>query len=167
MAKCHPRKGGSADSHLFDKSDRDELKERSKIGSIFTIITFLFGGAALVYHDFAMVRPEVYRELLINTAFTNEDEQINFSVSVEVDLPCHFLHVDSLDLLGYSQLNGNTTMTHRRMNANGTIIGISNSTHSDSCMPRYGLLPDDQCCSSCEQLLLPSIFDGRRPSQKS
>jgi hypothetical protein len=35
------------DLDLFDKTDRDELKERSRIGSAFTIATFLFALPAL------------------------------------------------------------------------------------------------------------------------
>jgi hypothetical protein len=160
----HPMFGLVQDFDLFDKTDRDELQERSKIGSLFTFLTFLFSFFGFSLHIFRIFRPQVYRELLINPSFTNQQELINVSLSVEVSLPCYFLHVDSLDLLGFSQLNINTTITLRRLNVNGTIIGVSNSTFSDFCMPCYGLLPDNQCCNSCEQLILLSMFANRQPT---
>jgi hypothetical protein len=152
------------DFDLFDKTDRDELKERSRIGAVFTFLTFVFGVAAFAYYIHRLLRPQIYRELLIAPTFSSDHELINISLSVEVDLPCYFLHVDSLDSVGYSQLNINTTITLRRLNVNGTLIGISNSTIGDVCMPCYGLMPEGQCCSSCEQLMLLAMFNGRRPT---
>jgi hypothetical protein len=152
------------DLDLFDKTDRDELKERSRIGSAFTLATFCLTLLALAYHFTRMLRSDIYRELQITPTFTNQHELLNISLSVDVDLPCYFLHVDALDSLGSRQLDINTTVTLRRLSINGTVIGISNSTFGGVCLPCYGLAPEGHCCNSCDQLFFLSMISSRPPT---
>jgi hypothetical protein len=154
------------DLDLFEKTDRDELRQQSTLGSIVTFVTVSLSLASLCVHFVVVFHSRIYRELLIAPTVTNQDSLINISLSVEVDLPCYFIHIDSLDSLGYSRLNINMTITLRRVNASGSIIGIANSSFSDNCLPCYGLLPEGQCCSSCDQLIVLSLFSGKQPTQE-
>jgi hypothetical protein len=98
----------------------------------------------------------------MSNAFTNQHELVNISLSILIRMPCYFLHLDSLDDLGYSQLNVNTTVTFRRIAANGTHIGIQTSALNDLCLPCHGLLPEGECCQTCEHLHLLSLWQGKR-----
>jgi hypothetical protein len=46
-------------------------------------------------------------------------------ISVEVDLPCYFLHLDAIDSLGFSQLDINLTANFRRYTKAGRFIGVA------------------------------------------
>jgi hypothetical protein len=152
------------DLDVFDKTDHDELQQRSRLGSIITLVTTMLSLLGLLVHFVIMFRPLAHRELLFEPTINDEDDLVNISLSIEVDLPCYFLHVDSLDRLGLSQFNINTTITLRRISARGAVIGVANASLADNCQPCYGLKPEGQCSSSCEELIVLSMFQGRKPS---
>ena len=67
--------------------------------------------------------PDFSRELATEQNVTNGMEHVNISLSLLVNFPCHFLHIDSIDSLGFSQLYANT-VSRRRYTESGDFIGI-------------------------------------------
>lgn len=139
---------------LYDKLDNEGmLSEKTRTGGILSLILFIIGLVLVTSQAIHFFVPEIIRELNVGPVMINEHKLVNISLSLEVDLPCYFLHMDAMDSLGFTQLNINTTATFRRVSPSGKIIGIAN-TSLNTCKPCYGLLPEGECCESCQILLL-------------
>lgn len=147
---------------LYDKLDNEgSLSESTKTSGIFSAILFTIGTFFVITQAIHFFVPKVVRELNLGPTIVNEHKLVNISLSVEVNLPCYFLHLDSMDNLGFSQLNINTTATFRRVDATGKILGYAKSSLKDICKPCYGLLPEGECCDSCQKLILLSKLMGK------
>lgn len=148
---------------IFDKFDNDDFVSRTKMGAVFSILLMILGVAYLVTKTYRFITPKIIRDLAVNAALVNEQDFVNISVNVLVNLPCYFLHLDAVDSLGFSQLDINSTAKLRRIKKNGKFIGIANETLKDRCYPCFGALPDSVCCNSCEQLILIHHMRGMEP----
>jgi hypothetical protein len=84
------------DLDLFDKTDQDELQQQSRFGWIITFVTASLSLTSLFVHFVLIFHSGIYRELLTKPTITDQDDLINVSLLISVDLPCYFLHVDSL-----------------------------------------------------------------------
>jgi hypothetical protein len=82
-------------------------------------------------------------------------------------MPCYFLHLDSLDVLGFNQYNINTTVTFRRVSRSGKVLEITRHTIDDVCPPCYGLLPEGECCPQCEKLIHLALAQGVQPAPEN
>jgi hypothetical protein len=107
---------------------------------------------------------DITRELSVehNQEFTQS--RVNISIEITVEMPCFFLHLDLLDATGEQQLDIKNAATFRRTKANGTVIGVANVSVSAVCLPCYGLLPETECCNSCEQLIILSLLRQQQPN---
>ena len=136
---------------LFDKNNTEEMKSHTKSGPIISTVLMIFC-SILFLAEFALyISPEIYRDLSVDPSFSNGQELVNISLSVVVDMPCYFLHLDTIDSLGFQELDVNSTVTFRRQARNGSIIGISHFTMKDICGACYGLTEQLGCCT-CQQL---------------
>jgi hypothetical protein len=148
---------------IFDKFNDDELRLRTKTGALLSILLTLFGALFFAIKTVRFLTPKIYRDLSLTPALINQQDFVNISVSVEVDLPCYFLHLDAIDSLGFSQLDINSTANLRRFTKSGRFIDIANQTLKKTCHPCFGALPDTACCNSCEQLILLFAMRGMAP----
>jgi hypothetical protein len=139
---------------IFDKFNDDELRVRTRCGTILSIFLAILSGLYLAIQTVRLFTPKIHRDLALAPSVTNQRDFVNISLSIFVDLPCYLLHLDAIDSLGFSQLNINGTARLRRVNASGRIIGVANQPPAGACHPCYGALPAGACCNSCEQLLL-------------
>lgn len=145
---------------LYDKTENSELSQETAMGKYFTVVTLFISSAAFLMNILGLIHTKYYRELVTEPRSFDETDLVNISLSVYVDMPCYFLHVDSLDSLGVLQHDLNTTITLRRMNEHGVVMGRTNATMSTYCGPCYGLLGEDQCCDSCQQLMVLAMIRG-------
>ena len=135
---------------VFDKS-KSELEEQRlpALSYIFSLAGFLL----ILGQFFSILRPQLVRDLDLQTTSLEDQELVNVSINILVNMPCYFLHLDVVDSLGIEQLDINTTAKFYRMKRNGKIIGLSNDSISDVCHPCFGLQPKGICCNSCEQIM--------------
>jgi hypothetical protein len=148
---------------IFDKFADDDLRVRTRLGAflslLFLVFGFIFVGATIL----RFMHPKVRRRLCLTTSLIDQHERVNISLSIEVFLPCYFLHFDAVDSLGASQLDINGSASLRRLSPNGTFLGVVSETVAGVCHPCHGLFPPPACCNSCEQLILLFTFRGRTP----
>jgi hypothetical protein len=145
---------------IFDKFDNDELRLRTKAGAFLSFFLSTFGVLFITIKTYRFAIPKIHRDLSLTPDLIDQQDFVNISISIRVNLPCYFLHLDALDSLGFSQLDINSTANLRRVAPNGKVIGIVNETMQQICFPCYGALPDNVCCNSCEQLTLLHLFKG-------
>lgn len=148
---------------IFDKFENDQFKISTKSSFILSIFLSTFGCLFLLIKFVRFFIPNVHRDLELSSALINQEDFVNISISVLVNLPCYFLHLDAIDSLGFSQLDINSTANLRRIDKNGRFIGIVNETLKHECHSCYGILPDNICCNSCEQLILMATYKGIVP----
>ena len=145
---------------IFDKFDNDELTQRTKFGAFVSICLSIFAGIYLTIKVIRFFTPKIYRDLSLTAMLIDQQDFVNISVAVRVNLPCYFLHLDAIDSLGVTQLDLNSTANMRRFSKSGHMIGVANETLKDMCYPCHGILPDDMCCNSCEQLVVVAMMKG-------
>lgn len=148
---------------IFDKFENDQLKVSSKASTILSIFLSTFGCLFFIIKIIRFFIPNIHRDLELNSSLVNQEDFVNISISILVNLPCYFLHLDQIDSLGFSQLDINSTANLRRYDKNGVFIGIVNETLKHECHPCYGVLPDNLCCNSCEELILMATLKGIPP----
>ena len=148
---------------IFDKFENTDLKITSRSSSILSIFLSTFGCIYIIIKFIRFFIPRIHRDLALNPSLTNTEDFVNISISILINLPCYFLHLDQVDSLGISQLNINSTANLRRVDKNNNFIGILNETLEHECFPCYGLLPQGSCCNSCDQLVLLSLLRGKEP----
>ena len=136
---------------LFDKNNVEEMKSHSKSGPIISSILVFFSLVLFFGQFLHFIYPEIYRDLSVDPSFSNGHEMVNISLSILVDMPCFFLHLDTVDDLGFMELNVNSTVTFRRLAPNNSVIGTSHFTMRDVCGSCYNLSDKFECCS-CQQL---------------
>ena len=145
---------------IFDKFDNDELTQRTKFGAFISVCLSIFTAIYLFIKVVRFFTPKIYRDLSLNCALIDEQEFVNISVAIKVNMPCYFLHFDAIDSIGVSQLDLNSTANMRRISKSGQMIGVANETLKDMCYSCYGVMPDDMCCNSCEQLVMMAMMKG-------
>jgi hypothetical protein len=148
---------------IFDKFADDELRVRTRSGAFLSILLTVFGGIFMGTTIFRFLQPKVRRRISLTPSMIDQQDRINISLSIEVGLPCYFLHFDAIDSLGYSQLEINSTATLRRLSPNGTFLGVVSETIGGVCHPWHGLFPPPASSNSCEQLILLFTFRGLTP----
>ncbi|OHT08982.1 hypothetical protein TRFO_22327 [Tritrichomonas foetus] len=153
---------------LFDKVENGEdYRKETKVSVMLSIILTAIGCVLVTFQLIQYFSPEYIRDLSIKTTNRNEAKLVNISLTVQVDLPCFFLHIDSLDSLGYSQLNINTTVSLIRLEPNGRQINRSRYSLENMCQSCYGFLPEGQCCNSCEELMLLATLKKQKPTPEN
>jgi hypothetical protein len=88
------------------------------------------------------------RFLTVTPGVIDQQDFVNVSVSVEVDPPCFFLHLDALDAIGLFYADLNSTANLRRFTRNGGFIASVDKTVRKTRDLCYGAVPDDARCSS-------------------
>jgi hypothetical protein len=89
---------------IFDKFNDEELRVRTRSGTILSIFLAIFGGLYFAIKTVRFFTPKIYRDLAMTPSVVNQQDFVNISVSISVDLPCYFLHLDAIDILGISHL---------------------------------------------------------------
>ncbi|KAK8853752.1 hypothetical protein M9Y10_016295 [Tritrichomonas musculus] len=148
---------------IFDKFQDDQFKVATRTSFLLSVFLSTFGCLFFIIKVIRFFIPNIHRDLELSSSLVNQEDFVNISISVLVNLPCYFLHLDAIDSLGFSQLDINSTANLRRINKMGQFIGIVNETLKHECHPCYGILPDNICCNSCEQLILMSTLKGMTP----
>ena len=144
---------------IFDKSIEDEFRIRTKTGAIISML-FSSIGVILFFAQLSyFVAPDVSRNLATNKNVTSDVTRVNISISLLVDFPCHLLHLDARDNLGFSQLYANT-VTRRRYTRDNQFIAVAPYPALDSCGSCYDARPSGECCNSCEELYLLHLIKG-------
>ena len=138
---------------LYDKTKSEEYAEKTKAGHIVTLATIAISGLTVAWSLIQLFTTDFYRELSTGPVVSDGSDVVNITLSLYVDLPCYYLHIDALDSIGNRQLNVRSTMTLRRLDKSDGLIGISNSSMSDYCGPCYGMRPEEDCCNSCDMLI--------------
>ena len=137
---------------IFDKSSNDEFHLETKTS---TMLTYFLSFACFLLISSQIIsffKPELVRDLNLHATTLDEQELVNVSINIMVNMPCYFLHLDVVDNLGSEQLDINTTAKFYRLNKNYATIGLSNASISDDCHPCFGLQPEGVCCNSCEHI---------------
>ncbi|KAK8889634.1 hypothetical protein M9Y10_034386 [Tritrichomonas musculus] len=150
---------------LFDKvPQREDFTKETKYGHRLSITLFYIGSFLVIFEIIHYFVPDYIRELSIKQTNRNENKLVNISLSILVNLPCFFLHLDSIDSLGYNQLNINTTASFIRITREGREINRTKYFLEDVCQPCHGLLPEGYCCNSCEKLMTISNYFHKTPT---
>jgi len=149
---------------IFDKYSNEEYKLTTKSSSVMSLLFTIFCTLLLLYDFSIRLQTKFIRDLITEPQLINDQESVNVSLSLLVNMPCYFLHLDVIDSIGSSQLNINTTAKFRRIDKNNNFIGFVNETISSMCMPCLGLLPEGYCCNSCEEIVLLHYFRGLIPN---
>lgn len=146
---------------LFDKVSDTTLRESTRYGEVASLIFLSLTVVCMIGETNEFMRPEIYRDLVTDADLVDQQERINISISVLVSSPCYYLHLDVLDVMGYKDLNINSTVTFRRIDRNGKLIDIAKQTLETECRPCYGLLPEGRCCRTCERLINLAKAQGK------
>lgn len=146
---------------LFDKVSDASLRESTIYGKTASIIFLCVTATCLAAQLNGFLHPEIYRDLVTDANMIDHQERINISISVLVSSPCYYLHLDVLDIMGYKDLNINSTVTFRRIDRNGKMIEVAKQTLDTECRPCYGLLPEGRCCRTCERLINLAKAQGK------
>ena len=153
---------------LFDKPVyNDDYRKENNLSVFLSILLTVLCTFLVVFQIVQIFDPKFVRDLSLKPTKRDESKLVNISLTILVDVPCYFLHMDSLDALGMNQLNINTTVSFIRISSDGKEISKSKYRMSDICLPCYGILPDDQCCNTCEELILYSRMRGLRPTPEN
>jgi len=146
---------------LYDKLYDSEYKLQTLSGKILSFILTFFG-ISLVFGQYLYYQqPIVFRDLAVEPVFCNNGDTANISLSIMVGMPCFFLHFDVLDSVGFMQLALNKSIQFNRIARNGSFIGVAKESVINVCMSCRGLLPDSECCNSCEQIEMISVVNGK------
>jgi hypothetical protein len=151
---------------LFDKFSEEEYRVRTVSGAIISLCLMLVSSLFffMQLHDFLI--PDLRRDLFVNKSTPGLTAYVNISMSITVHFPCHFLHVDSGDVLGFSQTYANT-VTLRRYSQNLSYLGNAEYPNRTGCASCFNVRPGSECCNSCEELYLLSKLKGQTPDPKS
>jgi hypothetical protein len=122
-------------------------------GAILSFALSLFGAFLFIVQLANFLIPDLSRSLGAARTTPGETTIVNISLTILISFPCHFLHLDSRDVLGFSQLYANT-VTLRRYSSNGIFLGNAPYPNQSSCSPCFGVRPEGECCNSCEELIL-------------
>lgn len=172
---------------VFDKSRDDNFKVQTKTGSLISIAFICFSFVVIGTEMFNFLHPKLYRDLNVDPSLTNNQDLINISINVIVDLPCFFLHLDVIDSLGLDQYYVRDTIKFKRLAllkpeentevlpssiSSYKFLGIANKTAKDVCFSCYdiaGFLQEggEACCNSCEQLILLYKRFGKKPEPQN
>ena len=151
---------------LFEKPGDGGFIEETEMGKRITFVVILVCGLANVSTVLWMLHTDFHRELLVNDVLSDGMALVNVSISVLVDVPCYFLHLDVGDSVGAQQLNVKSTVTFRRMDSMRRVHGIENRTEASYCGPCYGLRPDGMCCLTCAMLEELAAVKGVRAERE-
>lgn len=147
---------------LFDKNTHDELKMTTKYGSVVSILLTVVSSILIITNVALYINPRIYRDLSVKPSVTSASETINISLTIKIAMPCYFLHIDYMDSLGFQRSYIKNTVTFRRLNNLGRVIGYTNDTLSDVCEPCYNLSTNpDECCNSCLKVQLLSLMQNK------
>jgi hypothetical protein len=146
---------------VFDKLSEDEYRIRTLSGAILSLFLSAFGTFLFLAQVVDQLVPELTRTLGASRAIPGERTLVNISLSITVTLPCHLLRLDTRDALGLAHLYANT-VTYRRY-LNGVFIGNAAAPNASGCGSCAGLRPSDECCNSCEELVLLHKFADLPP----
>lgn len=148
---------------IFDKSLDDEFRIRTKTGAVISMIFSSIGMILFFAQMGYFVAPDVTRSLSLNRNITAGSSLVNISISLVVDFPCHLLHLDVLDTLGFTQLYANTVTRRRYSRDLRHFYGIAEYPQQGECGECYKIRPESECCNSCEELILLSLAKGQEP----
>ena len=171
---------------VFDKFRDDGFRVQTKTGSLISMAFLFFSFLVIGTEIFNYLQPKYYRDLNVDPSLTNNQDLINISINVLIDLPCFFLHLDVLDSLGFDQYYVRDTVKFKRLSlikesdseslpstlSSYKFLGIANKTAKDVCFSCYDIadfLPEkkESCCNSCEQLILLYRQFGRKPEPQN
>ncbi|EAY19952.1 hypothetical protein TVAG_402060 [Trichomonas vaginalis G3] len=143
---------------IFDKFADAEFALHT-IGGKFMSAIFSIIAVILIFAElFNYTKPIVYRDLL-NIPQLDKDNTVNFTFSIQVALPCFFLHFDALDSIGVEMLDVSNDIKFKRMSVDNRFIDYSNESLKDICLPCHGLKPEGECCNTCDEV--KAIFEAR------
>ena len=137
---------------LFEKHESEGFVEETDTGRTLTFVVILVCAVANVSMVLWLLHTTFYRELSVASVLNDWQSLVNISLSVFVDMPCFFLHLDVFDAVGDRQVNVKSTVTFRRIDTERRVHGIENRTDANYCGPCYGMLPAGECCLTCEML---------------
>ena len=136
---------------LFDKFTNSDYATSTFGGRLFSGLFSLFGIFFIAAEIVSYSRPLVFRDLLYSPHLESQNK-VNFSIKVQVNQPCYYLHFDVLDNLGNQILNENKSVIFKRMSQSDQFLGVSNSSVQDVCFSCRGLIPGKECCF-CEDII--------------
>lgn len=171
---------------VFDKFRDDGFRVQTKTGSLISIAFLFFSVIVIGTEIYNFLQPKLYRDLNVDPSLTNNQELINISINVLVNLPCFFLHLDVLDSIGLDRYYVSDTVKFKRLSliqesdseelpptlSSYKFLGIANKTAKDVCFSCYDVadyLPEknEACCNSCEQLILLYRQFGKKPEPQN
>lgn len=145
---------------LFDKNNQDELKIYSKLGTLISLVLTGLSFLLFVANIAVYVYPEIYRDLSVSPTLISTTEVVNLSLTIRLSMPCYFLHIDQMDTLGFQESYIKSTVTFRRVNELGKIIGLANESMVDECHSCYNYSDPSDCCNTCEKLNFLAAIRG-------
>lgn len=137
---------------IFDKFSNVDYAIHTVGGKLMSYIFAIFAAILIFAESTTYSQPIVYRDLQ-NIPQLENDNTANFTFSVQVALPCFYLHLDVLDSIGVERLDLENTVQFKRMSYDNKFIGISNESLRDICLPCHGLKPEGQCCNTCDEII--------------
>ena len=153
---------------LFDKFSNEELTIHTKSGSILTFILFVISVFILNIELALYIKPKTFRDLSITPDGSTNDEIINLSINIIVNMPCFFLHLDAFDQLTTQfDIQPDSTVKIRRLTSHNKLIGITQPPKTNVCHSCYGIKPQGSCCNSCEEIYLLFLSNRKRPSPEN
>lgn len=138
---------------IFDKFSEVEYRVKTFTGALLSFVFALFGSFLFFVQISHFLTPDLSRNLGASRTTPGETTIVNISLTIHISFPCHFLHLDVRDALGFSQLYANT-VTLRRYAQNGTLLGLAPYPNRSNCHPCFDSRPATECCNSCEELIL-------------
>jgi hypothetical protein len=144
---------------VFDKFSEVEYRVTTTSGAILSMALSFFGSFLFAVQVTSFLIPDLSRNLGAARTTPGETTIVNISLTILVSFPCHFLHLDTQDALGFSQLYANT-VTLRRFSRNGTFLGYAPYPNRSACERCFGARPEGECCNSCEELVLLHRLKG-------
>jgi hypothetical protein len=138
---------------VFDKFSEEEYKVKTFSGAVLSLLLSGFGTFLFMVQIADHLVPSLSRNLGASRTVPGDTFLVNISLSIFVTFPCHLLHLDTRDSLGFAQLYANT-VTLRRSSPTSDFLGYAAYPNRSNCLPCYGARPADECCNSCEELYL-------------
>jgi hypothetical protein len=151
---------------IFDKFSEVEYHVKTISGALLSLFLAFFGSILFVFQIAHFLTPDLSRNLGASRTTPGETTLVNISLTIHISFPCHFLHLDTRDTLGFSQLYANT-VTLRRYASNGTLLGLAPYPNRSHCHPCFDARPTDECCNSCEELVLLYRLKNLTPSPEN
>jgi hypothetical protein len=147
---------------LFDKLADRELSSSTKQVKALTVCLFVLWSVLFIAELRVYLTLDVFRDLSLESEnLAAQPDLVNISLSIEIGMPCWFLHIDSMDSTGFDLLDINTTVTFRRLDARGTGISVTKREKNETCLPCYDLLPEGDCCPTCDMLVFIAARQGK------